>query len=44
MRDEGLGITVNPGVYPPSEDTYLLLKAIALGPRDSFWRSGAEQD
>ena len=40
MRDEALDITVNPGVYPPSEDTYLLLKAIALRPRDSFLEVG----
>jgi release factor glutamine methyltransferase len=40
MRDKTVDITVNPGVYPPSEDTYLLLKAIALGPRDSFLEVG----
>lgn len=40
MRDITLDITVDSGVYPPSEDTYLLLKAIALGSHDRFLEVG----
>ncbi|RDE16566.1 MAG: hypothetical protein C4K47_01615 [Candidatus Thorarchaeota archaeon] len=40
MKDEVLDITVGSGVYPPSEDTYLLLGAIALRPHDTFLEVG----
>ncbi|RDE15703.1 MAG: hypothetical protein C4K49_05865 [Candidatus Thorarchaeota archaeon] len=40
MRDQSLDIMVNPGVYPPSEDTYLLLDAIALAPNDTLVEVG----
>jgi release factor glutamine methyltransferase len=40
MKDRAFDIRVDTGVYPPSEDTYLLLKAITLGPRDSFLEVG----
>jgi len=40
MRDQPLDIVVNSGVYPPSEDTYLLLDAIVLVPSDTFIEVG----
>ncbi len=40
MRNQPLDIVVNPGVYPPSEDTYLLLDAIVLLPSDTFLEVG----
>jgi release factor glutamine methyltransferase len=40
MKDEALSIVVDLGVYPPSEDTYLFMKAIDLTPRDSFLEVG----
>jgi len=33
-------LVTDPGVYQPSEDTYLLLDAIELGPTDSFLEIG----
>jgi release factor glutamine methyltransferase len=33
-------ITVFPGVYPPSEDTYLLLDALEIRPDDTFLEVG----
>jgi release factor glutamine methyltransferase len=40
VDDEKHNITVFPGVYPPSEDTYLLLDAIAIRPDDVFLEVG----
>jgi release factor glutamine methyltransferase len=40
VDDEQLDITVFPGVYPPSEDTYLLLDSLMIGEDDSFLEVG----
>ncbi|MHA1963647.1 MAG: HemK2/MTQ2 family protein methyltransferase [Candidatus Thorarchaeota archaeon] len=40
MDDDSFNITVFPGVYPPSEDTYLLLDAIDIRPDDVFLEIG----
>lgn len=41
MDDERTNLTVFPGVYPPSEDTYLLLDAMQVGPDDVFLEVGS---
>ncbi|MFX0045922.1 MAG: HemK2/MTQ2 family protein methyltransferase [Candidatus Hermodarchaeota archaeon] len=40
MKLNGIELVTDSEVYPPSEDTYLLLGAIELGPRDSFLEVG----
>lgn len=40
MNTNGLDFAVNSGVYPPSDDTYLLVDTIALSKNDSFLEVG----
>ena len=40
MNTNGIDFVVNPGVYPPSEDTYLLVDSISLTNTDSFLEIG----
>ncbi|MFW9964375.1 MAG: HemK2/MTQ2 family protein methyltransferase [Candidatus Sifarchaeia archaeon] len=40
MDNEGYDITVFPGVYPPSEDTYLLLDSLEIRSDDAFLEIG----
>jgi release factor glutamine methyltransferase len=40
LNIDGFDFTVNPGVYQPSDDTYLLLESIALTKADSFLEIG----
>lgn len=40
MKDYGFEFVVNSGVYPPSEDTYLLIDAIELDQDDVFLEVG----
>ena len=40
MKPNGIELVTDAEVYPPSEDTYLLLEAIELGPSDSFLEIG----
>ncbi len=40
MKSDDMDIIVESGVYPPSEDTYLLLDAIRLKDSDSFLEVG----
>lgn len=41
VDDDKTKLTVFPGVYPPSEDTYLLLDAMQVGPDDVFLEVGS---
>lgn len=41
MDDDRTKLMVFPGVYPPSEDTYLLLDAMQVGPDDVFLEVGS---
>lgn len=41
VDDDRTNLTVFPGVYPPSEDTYLLLDAMHVGPSDVFLEVGS---
>jgi release factor glutamine methyltransferase len=40
LNTNGIDFVVNPGVYPPSEDTYLLVDSISLTNTDSFLEIG----
>ena len=40
MNTDGIEFIVNPGVYPPSEDTYLLVDSISLNETDSLLEIG----
>ncbi|MFX1416302.1 MAG: 50S ribosomal protein L11 methyltransferase, partial [Promethearchaeota archaeon] len=40
MKSNGIELVTDSEVYPPSEDTYLLLDAIELGPSDTFLEIG----
>ncbi len=40
MKLNGIELVTNSEVYPPSEDTYLLLDAIEIDPSDSFLEIG----
>ena len=40
MNTDGIDFVVNPGVYPPSDDTYLLVDTISLAKTDSFLEVG----
>lgn len=40
MKPNGIELVTDSEVYPPSEDTYLLLEAIELGPSDFFLEIG----
>ncbi|UCH04705.1 MAG: methyltransferase [Candidatus Thorarchaeota archaeon] len=40
MKPNGIELVTDSEVYPPSDDTYLLLDAIELGPSDSFLEIG----
>jgi release factor glutamine methyltransferase len=40
LNTDGIDFVVNPGVYPPSDDTYLLVDSILLSKNDSFLEVG----
>ncbi|MFW9943604.1 MAG: HemK2/MTQ2 family protein methyltransferase [Candidatus Sifarchaeia archaeon] len=40
MKSNGIELVTDSEVYPPSEDTYLLLDAIEIGPSDTFLEIG----